>query len=202
MALPGCEAKPSVYHRGLLRDCEVQLPGGGLIPLGLIAPGRRSIRNAWHRVLTGSNAVGDGAHGQAVRPAGAFLAIGMAPPSTAKAMAVTFFNVAFFKPPNVSRRLLITSGDTPRSGSVPANTPQMNPALTFPPRICRSHSEEFAGDPVTEDSRNRETVKKIHTRLRPATNFTRSRGSACRSRAAFIATAAPAFRGQHVESPR
>jgi hypothetical protein len=36
----------------------------------------------------------------------------MAPPSTAKAMAVTFFNVAFFKPPIVSCRLLITSGDT------------------------------------------------------------------------------------------
>lgn len=81
-----------------LRGCGAQPPGGGIGPLEPITLQRCTARDASRRARSESIATGDVAHGKAFGPVSAFVVIGMTPPSTARAMVLTFLNTAFFKP--------------------------------------------------------------------------------------------------------
>jgi hypothetical protein len=142
-------------------EVAAQPPGGGIGPRDPINLDRHSIHGASRRIP--SHPIGDVARGETVGSASALFVSGIAPPSTRiSAMALIFFNVAFFSNPKRSRRLRITQFGVTISARFHATS--SSNVLTLK-KFRRSSSDlildELECDPFTEDSRrSRETVKK------------------------------------------
>ncbi len=159
--LVALRCKGQTVDTRITRDVATQPPGGGIAPRDPTNLGRQSTHGASRR--SGSHPIGDVARGDIVGSANAFLVSGIVPPSTRiSAMALTFFNAAFFKPPSVRfAYALLSSASRSQPGFTPTSSSSKSTLKEFRRSSTDLILDELECDPFTEDSRRpRETVKK------------------------------------------